>query len=276
MENWEYKLAELFKDRDNPKPLGACIGKVESLAPVIISIQDGKFMLQAEQIYICNQILERETTFRDYVANQSQSGNISVSCTHGGGSYSANGDIEASGRVHLNEVWKVGDYVMVVPDKKRTALLYCRYSERGELMFPSDVDFDVPLQADTSDDGQRQGTIGRSIAFDYEKNEFVVNDGKLVEPGKIDAIKQWIELYIRIEINKYAIYTESFGVDTRGLMGYRLPRGYQVAEIMRRINEGILTQCPDVVSVSNWDFNKGTFSFTVKTNTGEEVVINVE
>ena len=123
-------------------------------------------------------------------------------------------------------------------------------------MFPSDVDFDVPLQADTSDDGQLQGTIGRSIAF--------------------DAIKQWIELYIRTEISKYAIYTESFGVDTRGLLGYRLPRGYQVAEIMRRINEGILTQCPDVVSVSNWDFNKGTFSFTVKTNTGEEVVINVE
>ena len=74
-------------------------------------------MLQAEQIYICNQILERETTFRDYVANQSQSGNISVSCTHSGGSYSANGDIEASGRVHLNEVWKVGEYVMVVPDQ---------------------------------------------------------------------------------------------------------------------------------------------------------------
>lgn len=143
-------------------------------------------------------------------------------------------------------------------------------------MFPSDVDFDVPLQADTSDDGQLQGTIGRSIAFDYEKNEFVVNDGKLVEPGKIDAIKQWIELYIRTEISKYAIYTESFGVDTRGLLGYRLPRGYQVAEIMRRINEGILTQCPDVVSISIWDFNKGTFSFTVKTNTGEEVVINGE
>ena len=117
MENWEYKLAELFKDRDNPKPLGACIGKVESLSPVIISIQNGKFMLRQEQIYICNQILERETTFRDYVANQSQSGSISVSCREGGGSYSASGDIEANGRVHLNEVWKVGDYVMVVPDQ---------------------------------------------------------------------------------------------------------------------------------------------------------------
>lgn len=143
-------------------------------------------------------------------------------------------------------------------------------------MFPNDVDLDI--QVNTVDDTQdiTTGTIGRSIKFDYDKKEFVVNEGKLVEPSKIDSIKQWIELYIRTEINKYAVYTDSFGIDTRGLLGYRLPRGYQVAEIMRRINEGILTQCPDVVSVSNWDFNKGTFSFTVKTNTGEEVVINGE
>lgn len=143
-------------------------------------------------------------------------------------------------------------------------------------MFPNDVDLDI--QVNTVDDTQdiTTGTIGRSIKFDYDKKEFVVNEGKLVEPSKIDSIKQWIELYIRTEINKYAVYTDSFGIDTRGLLGYRLPRGYQVAEIMRRINEGILTQCPDVVSVSNWDFNKGTFSFAVKTNTGEEVVINGE
>ena len=117
MENWEYEMAKQFKERDNPKPIGACIGKVESLSPVIISIQSGKFMLQAWQIYICNQILERETTFQDYVANQSQSGKISVSCNPGGGNYNADGDIECNGRVHLNEVWKVGDYVMVVPDE---------------------------------------------------------------------------------------------------------------------------------------------------------------
>lgn len=116
-ENWEYKIAGLLKARDNPKPLGACIGKVESLSPVVISIQDGRYLLRQNQIYICNQILERETTFRDYIASQSQSGSISVSCEHGGGSYSASGDITASGRVHLNEVWKVGDYVMVVPDQ---------------------------------------------------------------------------------------------------------------------------------------------------------------
>ena len=141
-------------------------------------------------------------------------------------------------------------------------------------MFPNDVDLDI--QVNTVDDTQdiTAGTIGRSIKFDYDKKEFIVDEGKLVEPSKIDSIKQWIELYIRTEINKYAVYTDSFGIDTRGLLGYRLPRGYQVAEIMRRINEGILTKCPDVKSVSEWDFDKGTFSFKVTTNTGEEVVIS--
>lgn len=141
-------------------------------------------------------------------------------------------------------------------------------------MFPNDVDLDI--QVNTVDDTQdiTAGTIGRSIKFDYDKKEFIVDEGKLVEPSKIDSIKQWIELYIRTEIKKYAVYTDSFGIDTRGLLGYRLPRGYQVAEIMRRINEGILTKCPDVRSVSDWDFDKGTFSFKVTTNTGEEVVIS--
>lgn len=142
-------------------------------------------------------------------------------------------------------------------------------------MFPEDVvltEVEVTTIDETADTTV-SGTIGRSIKFDYEKKEFVIQDGKNVEPSKIDAIKQWIELFIRTEVDKYKVYTSSFGVDLRDLVGYRLPRGYQVAEIMRRINEGILTKCPDVASVSDWSFDKGTFSFTVKTNTGEEVVI---
>lgn len=142
-------------------------------------------------------------------------------------------------------------------------------------MFPDDVDLNIYVNTvDDTQDTAVTGTIGRSIKFDYDKKEFIILDGKPIEPSKIDSIKQWIELYIRTEINKYAVYTDSFGVDTRGLLGYRLPRGYQVAEIMRRINEGILTKCPDIKSVGEWDFSKGTFSFTVVTNTGEEVVIS--
>lgn len=114
-DSWEYEIAKEIKARDNKIHIGPCIGKVESLDPVVISIQNGTYKLQADQIYICNQILERETTFRDYTANQSQSGDISISCECGGGSYTTDGDIVAQGRVHLDEVWKEGDYVMVVP-----------------------------------------------------------------------------------------------------------------------------------------------------------------
>ena len=142
-------------------------------------------------------------------------------------------------------------------------------------MFPTDIDI-VNIQQNTAPatDTTNEAVIGRSLKFDYKTNEFVVVSGKIIEPTKVEAIKQWVELYIRTEVKKYVIYTDEFGVNLNGLVGYRLPRGLQVAEIMRRINSGILNKCPNVVKVSEWNFDKGHFTFTVTTNTGEEVVIN--
>lgn len=142
-------------------------------------------------------------------------------------------------------------------------------------MFPDDIDLNT-IETNTVDDTNQTTQvemIGRSIKFNYQKKRFEVVDGKLIEPSKIDAIKQWIELFIRTEVGKYGVYNDEFGVNLKDLVSYRLPRGYQISEIMRRINVGILEQCPNVVRVSDWNFDKGTFSFTVKTNTGEEVVI---
>lgn len=143
-------------------------------------------------------------------------------------------------------------------------------------MFPVDVDITKyqPTNAQATSENADLGDIGQSLKFNYETQRFEILDGTNVVPSKIDAIKQWIELYIRTEPLKYAVYKEDFGVSLRDLLGYRLPRGYQVAEIIRRINTGILSGCPNVVSVSNWSFDKGNFSFTVKTDTGEEVVIS--
>lgn len=142
-------------------------------------------------------------------------------------------------------------------------------------MFPDDIDLNT-IQTNSVDDTNettKVEMIGRSIKFNYQKKYFEVTDGRLIEPSKIDAIKQWIELFIRTEVGKYGVYNDEFGVNLKDLVSYRLPRGYQISEIMRRINVGILEQCPNVVRVSDWNFDKGTFSFTVKTNTGEEVTI---
>ena len=84
-------------------------------------------------------------------------------------------------------------------------------------------------------------------------------------------MKQWIELFIRVELNKYAIYSDSFGLDLSELIGYRLPRSVQVSEIIRRLNEGITQKCKHVERCEDFNFDNGHFSFTVITDIGEEV-----
>lgn len=142
-------------------------------------------------------------------------------------------------------------------------------------MFPNDYNFTNSIQS-TATVTNAQHKVGRSFAFDYKTHRFVFKDGRNVEDTQIEAIKQWIELFIRTEMKKYMIYTDSFGLDLRKLLGYRLPRSYKVAEIKRRITEGIMNKVPCVVIVKDWQFNAGIFYFTVVTNTGEEVKIDYE
>lgn len=115
--------------------------------------------------------------------------------------------------------------------------------------------------------------VGRSFVFDYNSNTFKITDGTVQETNRVQATKQWIELFIRTEQNKYKIYSSNFGTDLSDLVGYRLPRGYQVSEIMRRVNDGILNGCKSVQAVRNWKFTKDGFYFTVIMTDGTEVTI---
>lgn len=110
MSSWDYDLAEQFKSRDNPKTkMGAMLGKVASTNPAVITIQDGKYTLKGEQLYIAYHLLERKSTY----SSMHQSGSISVSCPHGGGSYTST----STGDIVLDEVWKAGDLVLVIPSE---------------------------------------------------------------------------------------------------------------------------------------------------------------
>ena len=147
-------------------------------------------------------------------------------------------------------------------------------------MFPTDINFsEMELNAIVKTveavTGTETDTLGKSLKFDYESNSFVFLDGSNVIPSDTEAIAQWIELFIRTEINKYAIYSDSFGLDLSDLVGYRLPRSFQVAEIQRRLTEGILKKCPKAQSVHSWSFDAGHFSFAVTTEKGEEINIYV-
>lgn len=110
MSSWDYELAAQFKSRDNPKTkMGPMIGKVVSTSPPVITIQDGKYTIKGDQLYVAYHLLERKSAY----TNMTQSGNISINCHPCQGSYTAS----CTGDIQLEEVWKAGDLVLVIPSE---------------------------------------------------------------------------------------------------------------------------------------------------------------
>lgn len=111
----------------------------------------------------------------------------------------------------------------------------------------------------------------KNIKFDYETNTFKPDE----ITDNVNDVKQWVELYIKVELNKYKIYDENFGMDFSDIVGYRLPRSVQVSEIIRRLKRGIINGCDNVNDVKDFTFDKGKFTFTLVTDLGEEVLLIV-
>lgn len=113
--------------------------------------------------------------------------------------------------------------------------------------------------------------IIKSVKFNYDTNTFDVDN----LPNEVEQVKQWVELLIKVEKDKYKIYDENFGMDFSDIVGYRLPRSVQVSEIIRRLKRTILNGCDHVTDVRDFTFDKGTFTFTLVTDLGEEVILHV-
>lgn len=113
--------------------------------------------------------------------------------------------------------------------------------------------------------------ITKNIKFNYDTNSFEVDN----PTDNVNDVKQWVELLIKVEKDKYKIYNENFGMDFSDIMGYRLPRSVQVSEIIRRLKRTIINGCDHVTDVRDFTFDKGTFTFTLITDLGEEVILHV-
>lgn len=115
-------------------------------------------------------------------------------------------------------------------------------------------------------------TIGKSFIFDFEKGDFLVKDGKLIEVEGIEAIKIWIEKVLKTEKFKFKVYKtgseNEYGVTILELINSGHPQFFIQAEIQREIEEALLRN-PDIKSVNNFNFvrNKRTLivNFTVNT-----------
>lgn len=110
--SWEYTLAKAMKDKPaKASTEGAMIGITISVEPVKVQIQDGQFILDPDNCYVCSHLMERKS---DFIAKEIMH-KMSDDGTQNGGVFDWV-NVYLEGKMELKEMWKPGDKVLVVPD----------------------------------------------------------------------------------------------------------------------------------------------------------------
>lgn len=94
--------------------------------------------------------------------------------------------------------------------------------------------------------------------FDYMKNIIEIKDGSPLTVEQIEAVKQWIILFVLTPKDIYSIYKGTkFGTSLRKLKGEKklINNGYVEAELERELKEG-LPLCPAIKQLTDFDLNK--------------------
>lgn len=93
--------------------------------------------------------------------------------------------------------------------------------------------------------------------FDFDKGDFVLQDGKLIEVEGEEALRVWIEKILKTELDVYEIYKdEVYGTGIQSLIvGNAYPLDFIKAEIQREISEALLSH-PFINSVTDLEISK--------------------
>ena len=125
-----------------------------------------------------------------------------------------------------------------------------------------------------------ESTGTKTYLFNFEKGDFVIRDGKLVECDGIEAIKVWIEKILRTEKGRFKIYDNTdYGCHLEDLIiGNSYPIEFTEAELKREIEEALLLN-PQINSVTNFKIsrekNRLTVTMEVHMNNAESSIITV-
>ena len=99
--------------------------------------------------------------------------------------------------------------------------------------------------------------LGKTPNIDFENKKITVENGTPKLITDIDAIRQWITLFVTTPKDTYTIYNgTNFGTSIRKLFGRKiLNNGYEEAEVEREIREG-LPLCPAINRVTSFNMEK--------------------
>ncbi|MGO1041119.1 DUF2634 domain-containing protein [Clostridioides difficile] len=119
--------------------------------------------------------------------------------------------------------------------------------------------------------------IFREVAWDFEKDEPILEKGDFKIIEKKEALKVWIYKCIKTNRYEHEIYSLEYGTELSELIGQKYTKGLTESEASRFIKEALLIN-PYIleVNVKSANFNRDILSANVKISTiYGEVEINV-
>ncbi|EGT3954327.1 DUF2634 domain-containing protein [Clostridioides difficile] len=119
--------------------------------------------------------------------------------------------------------------------------------------------------------------IFREVAWDFEKDEPILEKGDFKIIEKKEALKVWIYKCIKTNRYEHEIYSLEYGTELSELIGQKYTKGLTESEASRFIKEALLIN-PYIleVNVKSANFNRDVLSTNVKVSTiYGEVEINV-
>lgn len=114
-------------------------------------------------------------------------------------------------------------------------------------------------------------TLAKEYAFDFEKNDFLLVDGKNKIVSGMEAVKVWIFKALQTERYRYLAYSWNYGNELEDLIGQGFSNEVLESEIERCIKEALLIN-PYITSITNFSVINGSelkATFTVNTIYGE-------
>jgi len=105
----------------------------------------------------------------------------------------------------------------------------------------------------------------KTYLFDFDKGDFVIRDGKLIECDGIEAIKVWIEKILRTEKGRFKIYDNTeYGCHLEDLIiGNSYTPEFIEAELKREIEDALLLNS-QITSVTNFKISREKNSLIVE------------
>ncbi len=91
----------------------------------------------------------------------------------------------------------------------------------------------------TTKTSKQTKSLGKEVAYDFEKDTVLMQDGNVCYVEGVEALKIWIMKAIYTSRYRWPIYTWNYGSEIEDLIGRDLSQGVLESEVKRMIEEAI-------------------------------------